>query len=112
MRSLKMLTITLLLLVLLACGKPVPPDKTAFVGEWKGQNMRLLITKEGRVKYERVKEGATTSIDAPLQGFEGDNFSVGVGPLATKFIVTTPPHEYGAEWKMVVDGVELSRDAN
>ena len=112
MRFLRMLTLSLLLLVLVACGKPVPQDKAAFVGEWKGQNTRLMISQEGRVKYEHVKEGTTTSIDAPLQGFEGDNFSIGIGPLATKFVVTTPPHAYGADWKMVVNGIELTKDAN
>lgn len=44
-----------------ACANPVPPDKSDYVGKWKGLAMALLITQDG------------------------------------------------ADWKMTVDGVELTR---
>jgi hypothetical protein len=98
--------------LLLGCGKPVPTDKSTYVGLWQEKNMSLLITQEGTVSYKRVKSGGTTSIDAPLQGFDGDNFKVGVGLMSTTFVVSKPPYQEGGKWKMVVDGVELTRSSS
>ena len=96
-------------LALAGCGNPVPPDKLAYVGEWKAKDMWLVITRDGSVRYERRRDNARTSINAPLQAFEGDSFVVGIGPMKTKFVVSKPPYRDGAVWKMVVDGVELVR---
>jgi hypothetical protein len=71
--------------------------------------MALLITQDGSVAYQRLEGGVNKSIDGPLKGFEGDHFVVGIGPLATKFVVTAAPHLDGSSWKMTVDGVELSK---
>jgi hypothetical protein len=95
--------------LLSGCGSPVPPEKAAYVGEWKERSMVLVITQEGKVSYKRQKGGASTSIDAPLRKFEGDNFIVGIGPMNTTFVVSKPPYLDGSTWKMVVDGVELTR---
>jgi hypothetical protein len=99
------------LLILASCGKPVPPDKLAYVGEWRERTMYLLITADGSVRYKRLKGGVTTSIKAPLNGFEGNNFVVGVGPMSTTFVVSEPPHEANGTWRMVVDGVTLVRSS-
>ena len=96
---------------LAGCGKPVPPEKTAYVGEWQHQTTYLLITQDGSVRYKRLKAGASTSIEGPLKGFEGHNFEVGVGPMSTTFVVSKPPYQDGEAWKMVVDDVELTRTA-
>jgi hypothetical protein len=62
------------------------------------------------VEYERRGGGgSTTSVKAPIQRFEGNNFVVGVGPFSTTFVVSRPPYLDGSVWKMVVDGVELVR---
>jgi hypothetical protein len=95
--------------ILSACGKPLPTEKIAYAGEWKGPQMSLLITQDGSVKYERLDAGASKSISGPLQGFEGHNFSVGIGPMSTTFVVAAPPHAMGDEVKMTVDGVELTK---
>jgi|GEM_PF-380833 len=100
--------------ILSACGQPVPDDKAAYVGEWHAQAMDVELTKDGTVRYKRVKRnttaGTTTiSIDAPLRRFEGDNFVVGIPFLTATFEVSTPPHQEAGTWKMVVDGVELTR---
>lgn len=99
----------LLALMLSACGKPVPPDKAEYVGEWQGKSMALRITQDGSVRYKRVKDGVSTSIEAPLKRFDGDNFVVGIGPMSTVFTVSKPPYHDGRGWKMIVDGVELTR---
>jgi hypothetical protein len=98
-----------LLFSLGGCSKSVPQEKSAYVGEWQDKAMYLLITQDGSVKYKRVKAGGTTSVDGPLKGFSGDNFEVGVGPMATSFVVTKPPYQDGDKWKMVVDGLELTK---
>lgn len=98
-----------LMLLLAACGKPVPPDKVAYVGEWQEPTMYLLITQDGSVRYKRLKGGVTTSVEGPLKGFQGDDMEVGIGPLATTFKVSKPPFQEDGRWKMVVDGVALTR---
>jgi hypothetical protein len=95
--------------LLAACGKPVPPEKAAYVGYWQGPGMTLSITQEGRIEYKRVEGGSSKSISAPLQGFHGDDFDAGLGPMSTTFKVTAPPHQEGGAMKMTVDGVELTR---
>jgi hypothetical protein len=96
-------------LVLTACGQTVPADKAAYVGEWRAQAMALRVTQDGHVAYRRVRGGTTTSVDAPLRRFEGDNFVVGLPLLSTTFQVSKPPYEEAGRWKMIVDGVELTR---
>jgi hypothetical protein len=44
-----------------------------------------------------------------LRRFEGDNFVVGLPLLSTTFQVSKPPYEEAGRWKMIVDGVELTR---
>ena len=107
---LRMACIGLIPLVLVACGKHVPQEKQAFVGQWGADEMSLLITQEGHVVYKRkVGDSGSKAIDAPLEGFEGDNIVAGLGPLKTSFVVSVPPHRDGGAWKMTVDGVELTR---
>lgn len=96
-------------LVLTACGIAVPGDKADYVGEWKGIGMSLVITSDGGVAYERTSGGGSTSVKGPLQSFDGDNFDVGVWLFSTTFVVSKPPYEDNGTWKMVVDGVELTR---
>jgi hypothetical protein len=99
----------LLVLLLAACGKPVPPDKAAYVGEWQSASMAIVITQEGRVAYKRVKGSSTTSVNGPIQKFEGNNLVVGIPYLTTTFEVSKAPYQHEGRWKMVVDGVELTR---
>ena len=109
MRALRLALAVLLLAFVAACGTPVPPDKKEYIGEWHGKDMVLLITQDGNIRYRRRKNGNSTSINAPIQRFDGASFWVGIGILATKFEVSKPPYHEGNAWKMVVDGVELVR---
>jgi hypothetical protein len=104
--------ILLVLAVLLtACGKPVPPGKTASVGEWRSAAMVVLITPDGSGACKRLEGGVSKSSSGPLQGFAGDDFIVGVGLIKTTFGVSMPPHQDRGAWKMTVDDVELTRDS-
>jgi hypothetical protein len=98
-----------LLALLLGCAEPVPSAKAQYVGDWQGPDMRLAIRQDGMVSYERKRGNSNTTINAPIQRFEGDNFVVGIGPFGTTFVVSRAPHLDGAAWKMTVDGVELVR---
>lgn len=101
--------VAIVALLAAGCGKPVPAEKSAYVGEWHAKQMALLITQDGRVAYKRTEGRISTSADAPLKGFIGNDFVVGVGPIETTFKVSAPPHKDGGTWKMTVDGVELKR---
>jgi len=98
-------------LLVAACSQPLPKDKLAYAGSWRGAGMTLDISTGGEVRYRRVKGNANTSIDAPIKAFHGDDFEVGVGPLTTRFVVSKPPTLEGGRWTMTVDGVVLSRPA-
>ena len=101
------------LLTLSACGQKVPDDKAAYVGEWRAQTMSLQLTRDGTVRYKRVRDSTkgstTTSIEGPLRRFEGDNLVVGIPFLSSTFEVSKPPYQEAGTWTMVVDGVELTR---
>ena len=98
-----------LLLLLAACGEPVPEARASYVGDWQARNMRLVISANGMVEYERRDGNSSKKINAPLKRFDGDDFVVGFGPFDTTFKVTRAPWQDQGIWKMVVDGVELTR---
>ncbi len=98
-------------LCLAGCSQPIPPERMDYVGEWRAADMTLVINPDGSVHYRRKSGSTTTEINAPLKAFKGDDFIVGVAVFTTTFTVSTPPHAAGGVWKMVVDGVELTRGA-
>src|SRR5258705_5702413 len=57
MRKRTLLVILPVLLILSACGQPVPQEKAAYVGEWRAQAMALLLTQDGTVAYKRLRGG-------------------------------------------------------
>lgn len=99
----------LVVALLAGCAKPVPADRNMFVGEWRAPDMYLLVLQEGRVKYARKQGSGKTTVEGPLQGFDGDDFTVGVWFMATTFDVQEPPHEVDGTLRMTVDGIELTR---
>ncbi|MGX1111289.1 type III secretory pathway lipoprotein EscJ [Pseudoalteromonas sp. MBR-15] len=106
----KFILLVLAVLTLTSCSKPLPADKLSYVGEWESKEMYLLIHQDGTVVYKRVQDGGSTSINAPLKEFIGDDFVVGVAFLTSNFDVTEAPHLVGDEWVMVVDGVRLTKN--
>jgi hypothetical protein len=102
-------TIPVLVLLLASCAKPLPSEKLSYVGEWRERTMYMLISADGSVHYKRVKGRTTTSVDAPVKEFQGNNIVVGIGPFTTTFVVSETPHQDGQSWVMVVDGVRLVR---
>ena len=98
-------------LLLAGCSNPVPPEKSDYIGEWQSKEMYLLILQDGSLRYQRLKGGANTKITGPIKEFQGDNFIVGFAFITTTFEVSTPPYKVGGVWKMVVDGVTLTKTA-
>lgn len=109
MRKMILSCLILSCLLLAACAKPIPADRQAYVGEWRSETMALVISQEGVVSYERKTGSASTSIGGPLKEFKGNDLIVGVGPLTTTFVVSAAPQQVAGQWKMTVDGVELTR---
>jgi hypothetical protein len=95
---------------LCACSaKPVPPEKSEYVGTWKAPKMSVSITQDGQVNYQRSDGWIPKSASGTLQGFNSDNFDVAVMGYTTTFIVSLPPHPVGDDTRMTVDGVELTK---
>ena len=101
--------IFLLTIFLSGCGIPVPVDKAHYVGEWRAPEMYLSISPTGKVEYERRGKSTRTTITGPIQEFKGNDFSVGLPFLSATFVVSKPPYKEGDRWKMVVDGIELTK---
>src|SRR5262245_35809011 len=87
MKKRTLLVMVPVLLLLAACGQPVPQEKAAYVGEWRAHTMTLRLTQNGTVAYKRLTDGVTTSINGRLRRFEGDNFVVGVQIISRTFEV-------------------------
>ena len=109
MRHCTCILLLLAILGLAGCGQAVPADKQAYVGEWQSKGVAINIDQGGKVIYVKESGGSNSRVEAPLQGFTGNDFTIGLGPMKTTFKVSVPPHEDNGEWKMTVDGVELTR---
>jgi len=92
-----------------ACAKPLPPDHANYAGRWEAPNMLLQISSDSQLLYEKHNGSASTKIDMPIREFNGNNFTVGFGPIATTFVVSQPPTQKDGKWLMTVDGVELTK---
>lgn len=102
----------LLAITLIGCAKPLPADKISYAGTWNSVDNRvhLTITPEGRVEYNNVQPGKSSSVSAPIKSFNGDNFDAGIGPLSTEFKVNQPPkQDEQGNWFMIVDGHTLAK---
>ncbi|MCR9166071.1 MAG: hypothetical protein ACE37F_17470 [Nannocystaceae bacterium] len=96
---------------LLACSnpQPLPQGKAEFAGTWEGDGVRIEITPEGRVTYDRKKGAGNERIQGPIAGWGEDNFVVGVMTQKTTIEVDEPPHETSGTWTMVINGDTVYR---
>ena len=109
MRHFTIVMLLLTILGLVGCGQAVPADKQGYVGEWQSQGMAVNIDAGGKVVVVKEGSNGNTRVEAPLQGFSGNDFTIGLGPMKTTYKVSVPPHQDNGEWKMTVDGKELTR---
>jgi predicted amidohydrolase len=112
----KTITNTFLIIALtflLACGLKgigIPEDKKDYVGTWRSEIIELRINENGRVEYKKSKNGMSSSVNGPIQKYDGNSFIVGALGINTTFIVSEAPKEVNGVWKMTVDGNELTKD--
>ncbi|MET0753576.1 MAG: hypothetical protein ABWZ66_09390 [Pyrinomonadaceae bacterium] len=70
-------------------------DRQNYIGEWLGENTRLLIKPDGTIEYVREEiVGDTTNtntISGAINSFSGASFSVGVLGQNTQFEVSEAP---------------------
>lgn len=97
--------------LLAGCAKPLPKNKLDYAGMWRNEHVLLYISPDGQVRYAKQENRTSTSINAPIKSFVGDDFEVGVGPFYTTFKVTKRPYLDGGVWKMEVDGEILIKSA-
>jgi hypothetical protein len=95
--------------LLAACAQPVPRDFGEYVGHWRGDGVRLVITADGTGDYEQVNASGRFSVRGPVHGFVADGFRIGIGPLSVGFEVQQRPHLRDGRWRMKIDGRELTR---
>ncbi len=109
--SMRVLAVVCLFVGLLACGEPapLPTEKSEFAGQWEGDGVRLQITGEGRVSYDRRKGAGNEHVTGPIAGWQGDSFVVGVMTQKTTFEVSEAPHEVSGTWTMTVNGDTVYR---
>ena len=106
----RLITTCALCFALIGCSNPLPPEKQNYSGQWISQDGQtsLEISQEGRIEYNKVEPNKTTNLSSPIKEFKGDDFSVGLGPLSTDFVVTQPPQQQAdGTWTMIVDGQVL-----
>ena len=95
--------------LLAACAQPVPQDFRQYVGHWRGDGVRLVITEDGTGDYEQVGTDGRLTVRGPVHGFDREGFRIGVGPLSVGIEVQQPPRLSDGRWRMTLDGRELTR---
>lgn len=109
MTLLRLTCCTALLLLLTHCTSPLPADKRDYVGDWEGRGLRLRITGDGDLSYERTEGAVSKSVHAPIRTISTEAITAGVWPFKTVLRINRPPRRYAGQWRMMVDGVELHR---
>ena len=95
--------------ILSGCGEPLSKDKLDYVGLWRGGNELIEIKEDGSVSYAKVMLNSTETIEGPIKEFTDEGFVVGYLFLTTKFKVDKPPYQENGKWKMVLNGVEMTK---
>ena len=108
MKYLNLVTI-ISFLFLTGCAEPLSEDKLDYVGLWRGGNELIEITEDGSVSYAKVRLNNTETIEGPIKEFTDEGFVVGYLFLTKKFKVDKPPYQEDGKWKMVLNGVEMTK---
>ncbi|RYZ05466.1 MAG: sel1 repeat family protein [Myxococcales bacterium] len=92
-----------------ACSHPVPASGEQFVGLWTAADRYLAISADGRLEYQRKSGGNTVELGGVIRSIDSEEIRTGIWPISSTFKVDRAPHLDGDQWKMTIDGVELSR---
>lgn len=97
-------------LLLFGCSPdPIPQDQTIYVGVWQGGNVFLEIMEDGNASYAKVQDGATETVDSPVKQIGDGKIVIGFLFFTKTLELTKPPYEEDGEWKMIIDGVTLTK---
>jgi len=100
--------VSAVLVLLVACSKPLTEGQKGWVGLWKNEQASLLITADGRLVWHRTSGGSDKSLSAPIQELDQRKIVAGVWFLKSTFDVGQPPKlNDSGYWTMTVDGQEL-----
>lgn len=97
------------LVILSGCGESLGEDKLDYVGVWKGGNELIEINEDGSVSYAKVRPNHTETVEGPIKEFTDEGFVVGYLFLTKKFKVDKPPYQENGKWKMVLNGIEMTK---
>ena len=100
----------IIFVILSGCGEPLSEDKLDYAGLWRGGNELIEINNDGSVSYAKVRLDNTETIEGPIKEFTDEGFIVGYLFLTTKFKVDKPPYQENGKWKMVLNGVEMTKE--
>ena len=100
----------LLCVLLVGCSPdPIPQDQMVYVGVWQGGNVFLEIDADGNASYAKLMEGASETVDAPVKQIGDGKIVIGYLFVTKTLELTKPPYEEDDEWKMIIDGVTLTK---
>lgn len=103
----------------------LPQGKEAYAGTWLGDGVALTITPKAQLHYIRqdlpkagqaggvsVSSLTSTTVNLPITRFDPGELTAGRFLISTRFVVNHPPAQVDGEWKMTVDGTELTRNSS
>ncbi len=82
--------------------------KKEYAGHWEGGGVTLDISSSA-VSYVNKQGNTSTTLNGTLDHFEGDDIVIKILIPTSTLKVTSPPTLTGGEWKMTVEGVEVTR---
>ncbi len=82
--------------------------KKDYAGHWEGGGVTLDISASS-VDYEKKVGNTSTKLNGTLDHFEGDDIVIKILIPTSTLKVSSPPTKVGSEWKMTVEGVEVTR---
>ncbi|WP_343597441.1 hypothetical protein [Acinetobacter sp.] len=105
-------------LPLIACTQtnPLLTEKADMVGYWENPQHKLIILKDGQLKYietehQEVKTASLaeqsnyqSEIEAPITQLDNQHIQVGTGDFATSFKINKLPYQEQGKWKMIING--------
>ena len=91
--------------------------RSRFNGTWVAPGYQITIHPRGHVQYKNNSGTIKKTIDAHIQSFTPQEFTVGYLGITTTFTIDEAPHQDGttiddanqAPWKMKLNGIEYTR---
>lgn len=86
----------------------IASTKKDYAGDWEGGGVTLHVGSDG-VDYQKKTGSSTVSYNGKLDHFDGDDIVIKILIADATLNVQSPPAEVGGQWKMTVEGSEVTR---